>query len=117
MTRGLSFLVSSQLVAGVLISLAAFAVGLLLLHTLVSLELGSDRADITVMLLAFCPMAYFFSAVYSESLYLALSVGCILQARRGSWLSAGLLGGLAPPPRNSALSRIRPFAPLCVFRP
>jgi Gpi18-like mannosyltransferase len=38
---------------------------------------------VTVLLVAFCPMAYFFSAVYSESLYLALSVGCILSARRG----------------------------------
>ena len=46
------------------------------------------------MLIAFCPIAFFFSAVYSESLFLALSLGCILEARRGRWATAGLLGAL-----------------------
>ena len=64
----------------------------MLLHRLVSLELDSELARVTVMLVAFCPMAYFFSAVYSESLFLALSVGCILQARMGRWAWAGVLG-------------------------
>ena len=34
------------------------------------------------MLLAFAPMAFFFSAVYTESLFLALSAWCLYQARR-----------------------------------
>ena len=99
MLRGLGVVIGSDLIAGVLISLAAFAIALVLLYELVCLELDSERARVTVMLVAFCPMAYFFSAVYSESLYLALSVGCILAARRGRWAWAGLLrrarGGLA----------------------
>ena len=47
-----------------------------------------------MLLVAFCPMAYLFSAVYSESLFLALSLGCIWQARMGRWAWAGLLGAL-----------------------
>ncbi len=44
---------------------------------------------------AFAPMAFFLSAVYSESLYLALSVGLFWSARQGRWALVGLLGALA----------------------
>jgi hypothetical protein len=94
MLRGLGVTIGSDVVAGVLISLVAFAVALVLLHRLAWLDLGPRAAELTVTLIAFCPVAYFFSAVYTESLYLALSLGCILCARRGAWLGAGALGGL-----------------------
>src|SRR5579859_3549561 len=61
--RGVGIVIGSDLVAGVLISLIAFMVGLVLLYRLVALELDHELARITVMLIAFCPMAYFFSAV------------------------------------------------------
>ena len=89
-------MIGSDLIAGVLVSLVAFWVALILLHRLVSLELDRTLARVTVMLVAFCPMAYFFSAVYSESLFLALSVGCILQARMGRWAWAGCSGRSRP---------------------
>ncbi len=40
-------------------------------------------------------MAFYFSAVYSESLYLALSVGLFWCARQGRWAAVGALGALA----------------------
>ena len=83
------FFTRSDLVAGVLISLVAFAVALALLHRLVLLDFGEDVAETTVMLIAFCPVAFFFSAVYTESLFLALSVGAIYAARRERWLARG----------------------------
>ena len=72
--HGLGVVVGSDLIAGVIISLAAFAVALLLLHRLVTFELDDRVAATTVVLLAFWPMSFFFSAVYSESLFLALSI-------------------------------------------
>ncbi len=101
--RGLGLLIGSDLVAGVAISLLAFAVALTLLYELVHLEWGAEVARVTVVLIAFCPMAYFFSAVYSESLYLALSLGCILAARHGRWAWAGILGAIAATSRNSGV--------------
>lgn len=115
--RGLGTVIGSDLVAGVVISLASFALGLVLLHKLVTLELGERQARATVMLLAFCPVAYFFSAVYSESLYLALSVGAIYEARVGRWPSAGLLGGIAAASRNSGIVLIVPLALLYLYGP
>ncbi|MHB8658778.1 MAG: mannosyltransferase family protein [Solirubrobacteraceae bacterium] len=115
---GVGVVIGSDLLAGVLISVACFALALVLLHRLAELELGSpDRARTTVMLIAFCPMAYFFSAVYSESLYLALSLGCILCARRGRWAPAGLLGGLAAASRNSGVMLLVPVVLLYLYGP
>src|SRR5205807_1305688 len=102
---------------GVLISLATFGVALVLLYRLATLELGEQLAPVTVMLIAFCPVAYIFSAVYSESLFLALSVGCIWQARRGRWAWAGLLGGLAAAERNSGVMLIVPLVLLFLYGP
>jgi Mannosyltransferase (PIG-V) len=118
MIKLLGDVIGSDLIAGVLISLVAFAFALELVHRLVLLDLG-DRAlaDLTVLLIAFSPMSYFFSAVYTEALYLALSVGCILQARRGRWAAAGVLGGLAAASRNSGVVLILPVAILFLYGP
>ena len=111
------FFTRSDLVAGVLISLVAFAVALVLLHRLVLLDFGEDVAETTVMLIAFCPVAFFFSAVYTESLFLALSVGAIYAARRERWLAAGLLGGIAAATRNGGVALILPVAVIYFYGP
>ena len=99
--RGLSEVVRSEIVAAVAISLAAFAVVLVLLHRLTALELGPDVADRAVVLLAFFPTALFFSAVYTEALFLALELGAFYAARRGHWAWAGVLGALGSATRNT----------------
>lgn len=85
----------SAVVAGALVSTISFAVALLVLHRLTELELGRRAADLTVILLAFAPLSFFFSAVYTESLFLALALGCTYAARKEHWALAGLLGALA----------------------
>lgn len=115
--RGVGLAIGSDVVAGVLISLAAFSVALALLYRLAQLELDGELARITVMLVAFCPMSYFFSAVYSESLFLALAVGCIWLARTGRWGWAGLLGGLAAAERATGITLIVPFVLLYLYGP
>jgi hypothetical protein len=69
------------------------------------------------MLMAFCPMAFYFSAVYSESMFLALSLGCIYSARHGKWLLAGVLGALAAATRNSGVMLIVPIVLLYLYGP
>jgi Mannosyltransferase (PIG-V) len=115
--RGVGIVVGSDLIGGVVVSVLAFAVALLLLYRLVELELGSEVARVTVLLLAFCPMAYFFSAVYSESLFLALSLACIYQARMGRWAWAGMLGALAAASRNSGVALLVPMVLLFLYGP
>lgn len=117
MIHVLGWVTRSDLVAGVLISLAAFTIALWLLHRLVSLDLDREVADATVMLIAFCPIAFFFSAVYTESLFLALSVGCIYAARRERWALCGVLGLLAATSRNGGIALLAPAAVIYLYGP
>jgi len=107
--RVVGWVVGSPLVAGILISLACFLAALVVLHKLTALELGERDARGTVLLVAFFPTAFFFSAVYSESLFLLVSVGAFLAARNGRWAVAGALGGLAALTRNSGVLLLVPL--------
>jgi hypothetical protein len=109
-TAGVGWLIGSDVVAGVLISAVSFLTGLWLLHRLTELELGRRAADATVLLLAFAPVSLFFSAMYTESLFLALSVGAIYAARRDRPGVAGVLAALASVTRVTGVLLIVPIA-------
>jgi hypothetical protein len=115
--HAVGFVIGSDLLAGVLVSLVSFGMALVLLYRLVALELDAELARLAVMLIAFCPMAYFFSAVYSESLFLALSLGCIWQARNGRWAWAGLLGGLGAAERATGVALVIPLVLFFLYGP
>ncbi len=76
-----------------------------------------DAARLAVLVTALAPMAFFFSAVYSESLYLALSVGLFWCARQGRWGWAGVLGGLASATRSAGLVLVVPMVMLYLYGP
>lgn len=127
---------------GVLISLLAFALALYGIHRLTTLELarearangrsllavasggaadvGVARADVArlaVMVTAFAPMAFYFSAVYSEALYLALSVGLFYAARQGRFAAVGVLGALAGATRSAGIVLLLPALMLYLYGP
>ena len=107
--------------AGVLLSVCALAAALYGLHRLTTLELGgragADAARLAVYALAFAPMAFFLSAVYSESLYLALSIGLFWSAREGRWGYVGLLGALASATRSTGVVLLVPAVILYLYGP
>ena len=103
--------------AGVLISLAAMLATLVILRRLTVLEFDQRTADLTVRLLAFGPMALFLSAVYTESLFLALSTGAFYAGRRGRWATAGILGGLAATARSGGILLLAPLLILFFWGP
>jgi hypothetical protein len=107
--RIVGFVVGSDVIAGVLISLLSFAGALVLLHRLTELELGRQAADATVLLLTFAPLSFYFSALYTESLFLLLSVGAIYAARRERWLLACALAGFATLTRTTGIALIVPL--------
>ncbi len=139
--RGLSDTGVPAVLAGVLISTAAFAAALYGIHRLSALEasrllgersggesatggrsgVGSGQAAEVarwaVLATALAPMAFYFSAVYSESLYLALSVGVFWCARRGRWAWAGTLGALASATRSAGVVLLVPVAILYLYGP
>jgi hypothetical protein len=122
--------------AGVLLSSLALALALYGIHRLTTLELASagriivqpggvmragsgnrEVARLAVLITAFAPMAFFFSAVYSESLYLALSVGLFWCARHGRWGAVGALGALACATRSAGVVLALPALILYLYGP
>jgi Gpi18-like mannosyltransferase len=113
MRWGGALLGGHPLLAGLLISLAAFTVAIALLYRLAVLEVGEAHAGAVVLLLSTFPFALFYSAVYTESLFLCLTVGAFYAMRRGrlGWVVlCGLAAGLS---RTGCGSRYR----CCVWLP
>jgi hypothetical protein len=99
----------SALVGGALLSTALLGAALVLLHRLVALDHPRAVARNAVLVTALFPMAFFFSAVYSESLFLALSVGAVYAARLDRWAWAGVLGALATSTRSAGVVLLVPL--------
>ena len=97
---------------GYLIANVSFLLALVLLYRLVSLEFEPEIARRTVVAIAFFPTALFFSAVYTESLFLLTVVGALLAARLGNWWVAGIVGALAGLTRSYGVLLLLPFAVL-----
>src|SRR3982750_408835 len=91
--RAVATITYSEVVAGVLVSLASFAIALVILHRLAALDFGADVARRTVWLVALFPAGVFFSAIYTEALFLVLSVGAVYAAREGAGGGGGGGGG------------------------
>ncbi|MDQ3513555.1 MAG: hypothetical protein M3462_07815 [Chloroflexota bacterium] len=113
--RGAAWLTGAGVeVAGVVISNLALLVALVALHRLVRADLPGRVADRAVWLVALLPNGFVFSAVYTESLFLALSASSLLAARRGRWVIAVALAALAAVTRNTGLLVLIPLAALAV---
>ena len=91
-------ILSAFLVSGV----ASVAAGLLLFR-LAKLDYAEAAAFSAVWFLFIFPTAYFLHIPYTESLFLALVLGCFLAARKEKWLLAGILGFLACTTRINGL--------------
>ena len=84
------------LLIGVLISNLAFLGALTLLYLLVRERHEESKvAQKAVLYLCVFPTAFIFSAFYTESLFLLLSIAAFYLAEKELWWPAGLAGGLA----------------------
>jgi Mannosyltransferase (PIG-V) len=114
-------------VAGVLVSLCAFAASLYGIHRLTTLEFAHtarlDRerpeqiARLAVLVIALAPMAVFFSAIYTESIFLAFSVALFWCARQGRWMWVGVTGALAVATRSPGVALALPALVIYLYGP
>jgi hypothetical protein len=89
--------------AGIAVSTAAMIVALVLLHRLALLDLGAEGARCAVIALAIFPTSYYLSAIYTESMFIAATLGAIYAARTARWAPAGALGALASATRPNGV--------------
>jgi Mannosyltransferase (PIG-V) len=113
--HGVGVVLRSNLVAAVLVSLAAAGVAAVLIHRLALPEVGPEAAWDSVLLFALYPSALVFTSAYADGLFLALSAGSLYAATRNRPWLASVLGALAVATRFVGLALIPPL--LLLFWP
>ena len=90
-----SHFIPSPFIVGFILSNIFFLISLFVLKKLLELDFDKKRIMWTIIFLLLFPTSFFFGAVYSESLFLLLTLLTFYFARKKWWLFAGIFGALA----------------------
>lgn len=101
--------IGNRLIAGLVISNVAGFFALLYLYKLVEHEFDRHVAHRAIFYISIFPTAVFFSAVYTESLFLFLTVASVYYLRERRWLTAGIFGYFAALTRSEGILLAIPF--------
>ncbi|HEV3090763.1 MAG TPA: mannosyltransferase family protein [Candidatus Cybelea sp.] len=102
-------LAGNHLIAGLVISNAAFFFGLLYLYKLLEHEYDRAVARRAIFYVSIFPTAVYFTAVYTESLFFMLTVASFYYMRERMWWVAGALGFFAALTRVEGVLLLVPF--------
>ncbi|MGD0750967.1 MAG: glycosyltransferase family 39 protein [Anaerolineales bacterium] len=81
--------------SGLWISNLSFLIALFYIYAIAKQEFDDDTASRTVFYIASAPAAFFFSTVYTESVFLLCLAACFYYSRNRKWLLAAIAGALA----------------------
>jgi len=93
--RASAIIYGNSVIGGIIISNACFLAALYVIFSLVREKWGREAAIFTVYSMALFPFSFFFSAVYTESLFLLLTASSIFAAEKNRWGAAFILGFLS----------------------
>lgn len=103
MIRLTSLVTGNLYTSGLYVSNLFFLVSLFFLYAFARDEYESKTAARLVFYIACVPAAFFFSTVYSESLFFLLLTSTLYFSRKGNWFFAALSGALATATRFSGI--------------
>ena len=103
LVRACAFVLGDHLLSAFFVSAVASVAAGLLLYRLARLDERDQTARASVLFLLAFPTSYFLHIGYTESLFLALTLGAFLAARERRWWLVGLLGALAGMTRVNGL--------------
>ncbi len=92
--KPLAVILGNSAAFGVLISNILFIIGGYYFYKLVALDYPEKIAMWATIALAIFPTSYFFSAPYTESLFLLIFSLAMYAARKGKWIWSGMFAGL-----------------------
>ena len=86
---------SNSVLSGMIISNIFFVAAMIIFYKLLTLDYDKKFALLTITLVSIFPTTFFFSVAYPESLFFFLFVSSFYLCRKKSYITAGVLGGLA----------------------
>ena len=89
--------------SGLWISNFSFLIALFYLYAIAKQEFDENTASRAVFYVAAAPAAFFFSTVYTESIFFLFVVACFYYSRNRKWLFAAIAGALASATRLSGV--------------
>jgi len=107
--RAANWIVGNPFIAGFIVSNLALVCACVLLHRWSFRRFGADVARRTVTLLLSFPFAFYFSAMYTESVFLLTVVGAFYFSDRGCWLAASLCAAAAGATRLVGVAILLPI--------
>lgn len=107
--RCLNFFYHNTELWGILISNFAFLLALIFLYKLIVIKTNAEIARKTLLLISIFPFSFFFSAVYSESTFLLVSVLTFYYLEKLWYLRASLFAGLTAITRPTGVMIIPAF--------
>lgn len=81
---------SVQFFSGFIISNLSFLLSLFIFYKLIQIDFSKKVAQKTIFYLLIFPASFFFVAIYSESLFLLLTLLSFYFARKGNWLASSI---------------------------
>jgi hypothetical protein len=102
-------ILGNDVIAGLLVSAAAFPAACCMLYRLLMLDVGHGTAFRAVVMLLLLPGGFFFLAPMSESLYLLLALSTLYCFRKKRFLLAGLFGAYCAFTRTVGLLLVAPL--------
>ena len=104
----LGLLTRNLALSGVILSQVSYAFASILLYELIALDGDARQAWDGVLLMALYPFSMFVMGVFSEGLFLLLSIGCLYALRKRRFLWAGVIGFLAALSRTQGMLLLFP---------
>lgn len=109
LVRVLAIFVKNYTISGFIISSLSLCIGSVYLYKLAALDYNAKVSMKTVFLFLIFPMSFFCGIVYTESLFIALTVLTFYNMRKKDWLNAGVTGLLASFTRNFGVLLLIPL--------
>lgn len=94
----------SKIYLGILISLTTLLLAVIVIYKIIKLDFKEKLAYPAITFLLFFPLAFFYQAVYPDSLFILLSTTSFYFARKKNWFLSGIFGGLTVLTRLSGIA-------------
>jgi len=107
--RGLGYLIGNYQIAGLLISNISLLGACIIFYRLISDQFDPEIAQKSLMLLLLNPFSFFFSAVYTESLFLLLTALIFYFGTHKKWLLASAFTAAASATREVGIIAVIPL--------